>query len=200
MMLLLCHKSMEVNFNPITNKTSMNLFFLEAISVVFRCAYLYTDVFLMLSGLLVTYSLYGKLQKGQKVNFVKEFISRYFRFMPLIAALIIFTIFILPLLGSGPLWNRSIIYQSELCRRNSWRNFLMIHNFFGFENICMENTHHVATDYQLFVVTIFLIALVHMNRRLGVFTVTALATASTVARFHVVYVRELVVYITNGAR
>lgn len=200
MLLLFCHKSMEVNFNPIANKTEMNFFFLEPFSILFRCCYLYTDVFLMLSGLLVSYSLFGKLQKGQKVKIVKEITGRYLRFMPLIAALILFSIFILPLLGSGPQWNRAVNYQSELCKRTYWRSLLMIHNWFGFENICMENTHHVGTDWQLFVATIFLIILVHKNRKLGISVIITLAAASTVARFYVVYVRELVVYITNGTR
>lgn len=200
MMLIVSHKSMEVNFNPISNKTSMNLYFLGPISIIFRCCYLYTDVFLMLSGLLVSYSIFGKLQRGQKLNIAKEILSRYLRFMPLIAVLIIFAIFILPLLGSGPLWNQSIIYQSEICKQTWWRSLLMIHNWFGFENICMENTHHIGSDFQLFVASIFLIILVHMNRKLGIFLIIALAVASTVARFYGVYTRELVIYITNGAR
>ena len=130
--LLFCHKSMDLNFRPITNKTEMNFLFLTPVSIAFRCCYLYTDVFLMLSGLLASYSLFGKLQRGQKINVFKEIIGRYLRFMPLIAVLILFSIFILPLLGSGPLWNRSITYQSELCKITYWRSLLMIHNWFGF--------------------------------------------------------------------
>lgn len=199
-MLIFCHKSMEVNFNPIANKTEMNLFFLEPVSILFRCCYLYTDVFLMLSGLLVSYSLFGKLQKGQRLNIMREITARYLRFIPLIAVLILFSIFILPLLGSGPLWNRAINYQSDLCKQTWWRSLLMIHNWFGFENICMENTHHVGTDFQLFVVTIFLIILVHNAKKLGIVVIIVGAVASTIARFYVVYMRELVIYITNGSR
>ena len=200
MFLLFCHKSMDLNFRPITNKTEMNFLFLAPISIAFRCCYLYTDVFLMLSGLLASYSLFGKLQKGQKINVFKEIIGRYLRFMPLIAVLILFSIFILPLLGSGPLWNRSITYQSELCKLTYWRSLLMIHNWFGFENICMENTHHVGSDFQLYVATIFLIILVHMTHKFGLFIVIIMAVASAIARFQVVYARELVIFITNGAK
>lgn len=199
-MLVACHKSMEVNFNPIANKTEMNLFFVQPISIVFRCCYLYTDVFLMLSGLLVAYSLFGKVQRGQRVNVFREIVSRYLRFMPLMAFLILFTIFILPLLGSGPQWNRAIIYQSEICRKTWWRNILMIHNWFGFRNVCLEHTHHLGSDFELFVVAIFLIILIYLNKKVGIFLLIALAVASTVARFYVVYVRELVIYITSGAK
>jgi peptidoglycan/LPS O-acetylase OafA/YrhL len=154
----------------------------------------------MLSGLLVANSLFGKLRRGQRVNIIREVTERYLRFMPLMAALIIVSIFILPLLGTGPQWSRAIVHQSEICKQNWYRNILMIHNWFGFKNICMENTHHVGTDFELFVVAIFLIIFVHLKPKPGIFLIIALAVASTIARFYVVYVRELVIYITYGAK
>lgn len=76
----------------------------------------------------------------------------------------------------------------------------MIHNWFGFRNVCLEHTHHLGSDFELFVVAIFLIILIYLNKKVGIFLLIALAVASTVARFYVVYVRELVIYITSGAK
>ena len=134
----------QLNSIPIINRTEMNSYFADPISIIFRSCYLFTDVFLMLSGLLLSYSLLGRLQRGQKVNVIKEITGRYFRFAPPMAGLIIFATFLLPLLGNGPVWNLIINSQSELCKQNWWKNFLMIHNWIGFENICMANTHHVG--------------------------------------------------------
>lgn len=191
---------MQLNFNPLANRTEMNTYGEGAISILFRACYLYTDVFLMLSGLLVSYSFIGKLQKGVKINFTKEIAGRYFRFMPAIAALIIFATFILPLLGSGPQWSMMITIQSELCKRTWWRNFLMIQNWFGFENICMANTHHATTDFELFVLSIFLIVLIHEQPEKGILTVVILAVVSSVAKFYVVCKNDLVIYITAGTK
>lgn len=197
-LIIISHKGMELNFNPIANRTELNIYGQGPISIVFRSIYLYTDVFLMLSGLLVSYSLIGKLQRGAKLNIAKEIAGRYFRFMPAMAALIIFSTFILPQLGNGPQWNSLIVQQAELCKTTSWRNFLMIQNWFGFENICLPNTHHASTDFVLFVFSTFLIAIIHEKPRVGLTTLLVLAGASTIAKFSVIIQRELVVYITPG--
>lgn len=199
-MIVLSHKTMFMSFNAVTNKTSYNIFALKSFSIIFRASYLYTEVFLMLSGLLVCYSTIGRLQRGQKLNIAKEIAARYFRFMPPIAALIIFATFILPLLGSGPQYPMIVGHQAELCKMNWWRNFLMIHNFFGFENICMAHTHHVGTDFHLFIVSIFLVAYIHRQPRKGFTLIAALILVSTAAKFYVVYQQELVIYITYGKK
>lgn len=185
-----------MSFNSIANKTDMNVFSLTSISILFRSCYLYTEVFLMISGLLVSFSTIGRLRKGLKLNIAKEIASRYFRFMPPIAALIIFFTFILPELGEGPQWPMIIEHQAELCKMNWWRNFLMIHNFFGFENLCMANTHHIGTDFHLFVCSIFIIAYLHRQPKKGLALISFLIIASTIAKFYIVYQRELVIYIT----
>jgi len=158
-MLIISHKCMELDFNPIQNRTEMILTSKAPGTVLVRASYLYTDIFLMLSAMLTTYSFVGRLQRGQKINYWKEVAGRYFRVVPPMAALIIFGTFILPILGSGPQWNMLITEQSLLCKQNWWRNFLMIHNWFGFENICMTHTHHIGkkrhSQYELHLITLY---------------------------------------------
>lgn len=198
--LLLSHKSMQLNFQPITNRTEMNSYFLGSISIFFRSCYLFTDLFLMLSGVLLAYSFIGRYQRGQKINVFKEIISRYFRFMPPMAALIFFLTFILPQLGSGPQWNMLMEHQSEICKTSWWRSFLMIHNWIGLGKICSPNTHHVATDFQLFVVVAFFMNLIYEKPRTGKAALVFFAALSTIARFYVVYNNELYIYVTHGAK
>lgn len=174
----------------------MNNFFLQPFSAMFRACYLYTDVFLMLSGLLVSYSLIGRMQRGQRINILKEIAGRYFRIMPPMAALIIFATFVLPQLGSGPQWNMVINYQSELCKTTWWRTILMLHNWFGFENICITNTHHVGTDFELFIVALFFIIFIYFLPKEGMITTALFAVASTVARAYITYVKEITVYVS----
>lgn len=197
-MLILSHKCMEVDFNPLANRTEMVLTSKNPLTVIVRASALYTDTFIMLSGMLVAYSFVGRLQRGQTINVMKEIAARYFRVMPPMAALMFFGTFILPLLGSGPQWNMLITNQSELCKQTWWRNLLMIHNWFGFENICMTHTHHVGTDFGLFLTAPFVVMFLFKRPREGSAAIFILALLSTIARFYTTYVREITVYVLFG--
>lgn len=55
--------------------------------------------------------------------------------------IILFCTYILPHLGSGPLWPIVIDHHATLCKKYMWRNFLFIHNYFGFDKmVCMKPT------------------------------------------------------------
>lgn len=103
-----------------------------------RAASLYTDPFIMLSGLLTTYSLIGKLQRTNKISITDEYISRLFRILPTLGSLILFCTFILPYLNAGPLWNQVVTHHADICKQNWWRNILFIHNYFGFKDMVGE--------------------------------------------------------------
>lgn len=199
LMLILSHKCMELSYNPVTNRsTDVMVDSLASWTVLVRASYLYTDTFIMLSGMLIAYSFIGRLQKGQTINAMKEIASRYFRVVPPMAALMLFGTFILPLLSSGPQWPMLINGQAALCKRTWWRNFLMIHNWFGFENICMTHTHHVGTDFQLFLCAPFLVTFLYKYPKKGSITIFTLALVATIARYYVTYTRGMTVYVMFG--
>jgi hypothetical protein len=58
-----------------------------------------------------------------------------FRLVPNLVALILFCTFILPWIGTGPLWNQVVRHHSDICKNTWWRNLLFIHNYFGFETM-----------------------------------------------------------------
>lgn len=192
------HKGIEVNFNPFVNRVELNQFARGLISVPNRASWLNTEAFFLLSGLLVSYSIIGRLQKGSRVNIFKEIAGRYLRFMPPVAALIIFATFILPMLGNGPQWNMIITYQSDLCKQHWWRNILLIQNWFGFENICMTHTHHIATDFTLFVASFFLVILLFHHPKAGTLTIFTLVASTTLRNFIVSMRMNVTMYMVNG--
>jgi hypothetical protein len=55
--------------------------------------------------------------------------------VPNLVALILFCTFILPWIGTGPLWNQVVRHHSDICKNTWWRNLLFIHNYFGFETM-----------------------------------------------------------------
>lgn len=139
-MLLISHKCMAMFYVPYSNRTSMIEMLGKPWTVLARAASLYTDPFLMLSGMLTTYSLIAKLQKTGRINIFREYSSRYLRIMPPLAFLILFCTYILPLTGSGPQWNLVVNHHAEICKQNWWKNLLFIHNWFGFSKMWYEGT------------------------------------------------------------
>ena len=194
-MIFLAHKGTVLNYNSLTNRRHMNEIGIKVFTIPARASFIITDLFFLLSGLLVSYSIIGKLQRNQKISIFKEIASRYFRYMPPMAALIIFATFILPKLGSGPQWNLMITYQSDLCRAYSWRNILMIHNWFGFENICMTHLHHIETEFTLFVVGIFLVIFLFKFPKSGTVLIITLVLLISCRNFIVVFRSDSNLYI-----
>ncbi|CAG9811915.1 unnamed protein product [Chironomus riparius] len=199
-LLITAHKAMEHGFNPVAHKTQMIEFLLQPINLIFRISYLHTDVFLMFSGFLVTQTFMAKIKRGQKINIFKEIIGRYFRLIPSIAILIIFVTFILPNLGSGPLWPILIEYQSDLCKKTWLSSIFMVQNLIGIENICMMHTHHVATDFQLFLIAPVVAVCLCKYHEKTVKLIVLLSAVSTFGRFLIVYFGGISVFMTAGMR
>ncbi|XP_067638010.1 nose resistant to fluoxetine protein 6 isoform X2 [Eurosta solidaginis] len=197
-MLLLSHKSMAMFFNPYTNRTEMAESLGQPWTVIGRAASLYTDPFLLFSGMLTAYSLFGRLFKGQPIRLRNEYISRLMRIVPPLAALILFCTFVLPLWGSGPQWNLVVGHHADICKRNWWRNLLFIHNYFGFSEMCLTHTHHLGIDTELFAVAPLMILGLWKWPRKGLVTLLVLAAIGTAARYYTTIVNQLSNYIYFG--
>jgi peptidoglycan/LPS O-acetylase OafA/YrhL len=142
----------------------------------------------------------GRFKKGLKINLAKEFAGRYIRIMPPIIALMLFTTFILPLLGSGPQWNTIVKPQSDLCSKYWWKNLLFIQNFFGIETACLPYTHHVTIDTHLFLVTPFVAFLLWKWKNKGAFYVAGLIMLTQIGRFYVSYTKGISDFLYFGVR
>lgn len=199
-MLVVSHKCMAIFYPPYSNRTAMTEALGKSWTVLARAASLYTDPFLMLSGMLTAYSLFNKLQKSGKINIWKEYISRYLRIIPSFAFLIVFCTYILPLMSNGPLWNLVVAHHADICKQNWWRNLLFIHNWFGFSNMCLTHTHHLGIDNELFWTAPFLIIALYKWPKKALNGIVILALLSTVARFYVTYMYNLSNYISFGIR
>ncbi|XP_043525105.1 nose resistant to fluoxetine protein 6-like [Frieseomelitta varia] len=198
LMLLLAHKSMALFFNPYANRTEMSEYLGKPWTVIGRAASLYTDPFIMLSGLLTSYSFIGKLKKTGNLDIKDEYISRLIRIVPPLATLILLCTYVIPYIGSGPQWNLVITEHANICKNTWWRNFLFIHNYFGFESMCLTHTHHLGIDVQLFIFSPLMVLLLYKKPKIGAIILTVFALFSTALRYFVTYYRELSNYIFFG--
>ncbi|XP_060519002.1 O-acyltransferase like protein-like [Cylas formicarius] len=197
-LLLLAHKSMALFFLPYVNRTECVEFLARPFTVLGRAASLYTDPFIMISGTLTSYALVGKLNKTGRINVLREYVSRLYRIVPTFAALIAFCTFILPWLDDGPMWNSVVTHHSDICKRHWWRNLLFIHNYFGFEDMCLTHTHHLGIDTQLFAVSPIFIYCLWRWPKNGSLMLILVATLSTLARFYITYTKRLANYVHFG--
>ncbi|KAH8388008.1 hypothetical protein KR093_010927, partial [Drosophila rubida] len=197
-MLIFSHKSMAMFFNPYNNRTAMSESLGQPWTVIGRAASLYTDPFLLFSGMLTSYSLFGRLMKRQPIRLKNEYVSRLMRIVPPLAALILFCTYVLPLWGSGPQWNLVVGHHADICKQHWWRNLLFIHNYFGFSEMCLTHTHHLGIDTELFAVApLFILGLWRWPRR-GLVTLLLLCTVGTAARYYTTIVNQLSNYIYFG--
>nr|XP_023016320.1 nose resistant to fluoxetine protein 6 [Leptinotarsa decemlineata] len=197
-LLLASHKSMATFFLPYSNRTEYVEYVGRPFSVMGRAASLYTDPFIMMSGMLTTYSLLGRLNRDKKINVLQEYVSRLFRIVPTFAAVIAFCTFVLPWTNNGPLWNLVVTHHSDICKKYWWRNLMFIHNYFGFKEMCLTHTHHIGIDTQLFFISPVLIYLIWRWPKRGSIALTALAIISTIMRFYVSYTLKLSNYVHFG--
>ncbi|XP_069696137.1 uncharacterized protein [Periplaneta americana] len=196
--LLVFHKSVILYFSPFANRTYMAETFSHIWSMIGRTSVIYTDSFILLSGLLTSISFLRELDRSKRLPLWDKFLARYLRITPNNLAIVLFSTYILNHMGSGPLWNQVIKHHGDLCQNNMWKNFLYIHNYFGVEDMCLTHTHQLAMDMQLFVVSPVFIYLLWRSRRLGMIVIAAAAAASTLLRYYVIYSKRLTVIVYNG--
>ncbi|XP_011558480.3 nose resistant to fluoxetine protein 6 [Plutella xylostella] len=196
--LLIAHKSMALAHNSYVNKLTMSEVFGMRWAVIGRSAILYTDSFLYLSGFLNAHNLLSELDRKGTIDIKSRLISRWFRLFPLFLSLMLFCTYILPDVNSGPQWNLVVEEHSRVCEKNMWKSFLFIHNYFGFEDMCLTHTHQIGMDMQLYVATLPLMLLLWRSRTVGWSVMFAIAAVSTVLRYMAIYWHDISMVVYYG--
>ncbi|CAH4036539.1 nose resistant to fluoxetine protein 6 [Pieris brassicae] len=196
--LLMAHKSMAMAHSPYVNKASYAEVFGMPWAVVGRSAIVYTDSFLYLSGFLNAHNLLQDLEKRGTIDLKSRLLSRWFRLFPLFLSLMLFCTYILPDLNNGPQWNLVVEEHSRVCEKNMWKSFLFIHNYFGFEEMCLTHTHQIGIDMQLYVATFPLMLILWRFRRTGLALIVAIAAGSTALRYLAIHWYDISMFVYYG--
>ncbi|XP_026467405.1 uncharacterized protein LOC113370954 [Ctenocephalides felis] len=181
--LIFIHKAIALLHQPYSNRTGMAESLGRPWTVIGRTGMYHTDSFLLISGLLNAHALTGDLINKGKIPIANRVISRLFRIIPNLLAIMLFCTYIMPDLDSGPQWNLLIRQHAELCKDNMWKNLLFIQNYMGFNNICLAHTHQLGTDMQLFLATPPLIWAVWKWPKKALLITCIIAILSTVLRY-----------------
>jgi len=153
-------KVKELGFQPIINVTFS------------------VETFLLLSGLLIAYTMFKDMEKYRKFRILYFYIYRFFRIMPLYYLFIFLAIKVLPKLGSGPVYNWRLL-SYDTCQQYWWTNILFINNFIPVLS-CLGHTWYMAIDMQFFIISPIFIVLLYKRRSLGILLITAVMIGSMI--------------------
>ncbi|XP_034825681.1 nose resistant to fluoxetine protein 6-like [Maniola hyperantus] len=141
--LLLAHKFLPIGLTPYTNRLKISELVSSPLLSWCRAGWMFTDCFLLISGTLTSY------RKSTSDSMASKLLSRYFRLTPAMLAVLVFYAYIWDNISTGPMWGTLVTRNAELCQQGWWWNLLYVQNYFGFEDMCAPQTHHMAIDFQL---------------------------------------------------
>lgn len=160
--IVLGHSSMA--FDPVISRFANVL---EATGTWFYCtfstAFLSVDTFFYLSGFLLAYNVV-KVDLDAWIIIAVALTRRIIRVM-IPVTYVILAFFLVPLFYSGP--NSKLLfdnYHEEITGR-WWQLLLQIRNFYNSTDMeCFSHLWYLSTDFQLFVVCIFILALLRKRQ------------------------------------
>ncbi|XP_063233051.1 nose resistant to fluoxetine protein 6-like [Bacillus rossius redtenbacheri] len=196
--LYIAHRVIALGHTPFRNRHAFAEVASQPWTMVLRASMVYTDSFLLLSGLLAAHSLSQELARRGRVDWRRRCLARYLRLTPALLALLLFDAYVWEHLGQGPMWNRLVVRNSNLCKRFLWRNLLYLQNFFPFQDMCAPHTHQLALDMQLFLAGPLLAQLLLARPWLGAGLLAGLNAWSALLRHGAASEHRLSVVVHHG--
>lgn len=160
--IVLGHSSMA--FDPVFSRFANVL---EATGTWFYCtfstAFLSVDTFFFLSGFLLAYNVI-KVDLDAWIIIAVALTRRLIRVMVPVTYVIL-AFFLVPLLFSGP--NSKLLFENyhEEVTNRWWQLLLQVRNFYNSTDMeCFAHLWYLSTDFQLFLVCIFVLALLRKRQ------------------------------------
>jgi len=172
--------------NPKDYRAFMNE---RIISMPLHTHHLAVDTFLVMGALLMTWSTLKDCEKKQ-LNIVRMIWRRYIRYTPVLAALVLGAASIFRFTLNGPLY---LDMLRDNCINNWWWALLHIQNYLPESEMCVNHSWYLSVDFQLFVISPFIIFLIHKygNRCITVPAILCIGTMIYIFSIAMVFNIEL---------
>nr|CAD7463316.1 unnamed protein product [Timema tahoe] len=168
------------------------------VSMLIRAFDIYVYAFLLLSGVLTAYNMSREMKRKGYVDFKRRYLARFIRLTPALISLVVFYAYIWEHLGNGPMWNKVVKRNADLCKMSMWRNMLYVQNFYPVEEMCATHTHQLAVDMQLSLVAPLLVYLLFVSQGWGFLLLVTLQVIPIALRYNVNIKNNLSLLIYNG--
>ncbi|XP_033226510.1 nose resistant to fluoxetine protein 6-like [Belonocnema kinseyi] len=140
------------------------------------------DTFFLISGFLMTYLVLKEMSNGKKFNIFLYYIHRYIRLTPVVGMLLLITIFILPHLGSGPIWEKSLKnILSGTCEQKWWTLLVYVQNYVRTDIECLGHTWYLAADMHFYWISPIILIPLMKKPKLGLAILGSLVIASLIS-------------------
>ncbi|XP_015122528.1 uncharacterized protein LOC107044960 [Diachasma alloeum] len=192
------HKMIPTVGMPYTNRIVLTEIANNPVSSLLRVSLVYTDSFLLLSGVLTAFHMARESTKRGEIRWFCRFIARIIRLTPSLVVVIFWYAYVMEHTGSGPQWNNIITPNADLCKKNSWTNFFYIQNFFPFEEMCATHTHQLALDMQLSLLSPGLVFFLLVKPIIGILLIFFFLQVSATLRYFATANNNLSLVIFHG--
>ncbi|XP_071041298.1 nose resistant to fluoxetine protein 6 [Parasteatoda tepidariorum] len=162
--------------------------------------WLAVETFFFMSGLLTSYTVLKIMIKTKgRISVPIYILRRYIRLTPPLL-LTVGLLFFLPLISSGPFWYEMVDPELKACTNYWWTSILYISNWMEKKNICVHPTWYLSADFQLHVVSIAVLYLLHKWPKLGLSFIAAIIISCNVIVGILTYLRDIppIILITSG--
>uniref|UniRef100_A0A1B0CB44 Acyltransferase 3 domain-containing protein n=2 Tax=Lutzomyia longipalpis TaxID=7200 RepID=A0A1B0CB44_LUTLO len=193
-------KTLQVVRLPWSNRIALTETLDNPATLPLRSPLLSMDLFLVLSGILVAYGMCTDFETYGRIRWIRRILGRVLRLLPLLALSTLFTAWIWPHLGSGPLWGDIIEENSDICQESFWKNFLFINNWGDIEESCSPHTTQLAIEFQLFLLSPLVIWLMYRSPVMGLGLFGLLHAFSAATRFSDTQQNRLSPWIFHGMK
>jgi peptidoglycan/LPS O-acetylase OafA/YrhL len=113
------------------------------------------DTFLVMGSLLMTISTLNAMHK-KKLNLPRMIWCRFLRYTPPLAALLLFTVTLYKFFLDGP-WIEHNVEIIRRCKKFWYSTIFHFQNYLNPEELCLSHTWYLTMDFQLYIISPFLI-------------------------------------------
>lgn len=138
---------------PVTNPAAVNQHYEHVYSVILTSYNVAVDTFFVMGALLVTLSTLNALDM-KRLNIPKMILHRFLRYTPVFAVLVLYTVSLSKFTVNGPIQVPEI---REQCAQYWWSALLHIQNYVNPNELCLDHAWYLSADFQLFILSPFLI-------------------------------------------
>ncbi|KAF7271005.1 hypothetical protein GWI33_016065 [Rhynchophorus ferrugineus] len=154
---------------PLVNQEKLNEFNSELASFYITGAYFAVDTFFYLSGFLIAYQYFKSASEKkvvpQLIGIPQMIIHRYLRITPALLMMFLYGVYLAQFLSTGPLYGTVSESIARPCKEHWWAVFLYIQNYYNPTDLCYTHSWYLSTDWQLFLISPFVLIPVAMQYR-----------------------------------
>ena len=153
MWIIFGHRFSNQQSFPMTNPVAVRQHYSHIYSVIFSSHNIAVDTFFVMGGLLLTISTLKALDK-KTLNIPRMILHRYIRYTPVLAAIVLYIVSVAKFSIIGPI-NPDVVIDP--CVKYWWSTLLHVQNYVNPTDQCAGHSWYLSADFQLFVISPFLI-------------------------------------------